>query len=120
MTDEETPMDGRYGVHISGGEVNGPIAIGPHSRATVNNLGQAGPGEAARLLDRLAQLLAEHEGRVAEPERARRDLADVRQEAEQAEPDRARVMDALKRLSARAAEVSVIVEVVGQIRELFA
>lgn len=114
-------MDGRYGVHISGGEVSGPIAVGPHSRATVNHLGRPGPGEeVSRLLDRLAELLAEHEGRVSEPERARRDLADVRQEAEEAEPDRARVMDALKRLSARAAEVSVIVEVVTQIRELFA
>ncbi|MEU8321882.1 hypothetical protein AB0C33_26320 [Nonomuraea sp. NPDC048881] len=119
MTNEQTPTPGSYGVHISGGEVSGPIAVGPHSRATVNNLGGSAPGEAARLLDRLERLLAEHEAEVTEPARARRDVADVRQEIEQADPDRSRVLDALKRLSARAAEVSVIVEVVGQIRELF-
>ncbi|MFI6318713.1 hypothetical protein ACIBG8_14385 [Nonomuraea sp. NPDC050556] len=56
---------------------------------------------------------------VAEPERARRDAADVRQELEEAEPDGSRVLDALKRLSARAGEVTAIVEVIAQIRGLF-
>ncbi|NRQ30969.1 hypothetical protein HII36_03860 [Nonomuraea sp. NN258] len=109
-------MGTEYGMHISGGNVSGPIAMGPHARATVNNF--ADPA-AARLLDRLEQLIGEHQSEVAEPERALRDVADVRQELAETEPDRSRVLDALKRLSARAAEVSVIVEVVGQIRELF-
>ncbi|MFB4277624.1 hypothetical protein ACBJ59_20200 [Nonomuraea sp. MTCD27] len=111
-----------YGVHVSGGNVSGPIAMGPHARATVHNTvhhtGPAG-GEAGRLLDVLERLLAEHEAALTEPARARRDVGDVRRELEEAEPDRSRILDALKRLSVRAAEVSVIVEVVSQIQSLF-
>ncbi|MEV5324716.1 hypothetical protein WBK31_25005 [Nonomuraea sp. N2-4H] len=110
-----------YRVHISGGEVSGPIAMGPHARATVHRHppAQAGADELVRLVERLERLLAEHEGEVREPAQARRDAADVRRELEEAEPDRSRIVDALKRLSARAAEVSVIVEVISQIRALF-
>ncbi|MFC4113165.1 hypothetical protein [Nonomuraea zeae] len=112
-------MGTEYGVHISGGDVSGPIAMGEHARATVYNVGGAGDtGELGRLLDRLERLLGEHEAELAEPQRAHRDAADVRQELAEAEPDRSRIMDALKRLSVRAAEVSVIVEVVSQIRDL--
>jgi hypothetical protein len=111
-------MGTEYGVHITGGNVSGPIAMGAHARATVNNAGPAASGELKQLLERLERLLGEHEAELAEPARARRDAADVRQELEEAEPDRSRVLDALKRLSVRAAEVSVIVEVVSQIREL--
>ncbi|WP_049565902.1 hypothetical protein [Nonomuraea sp. SBT364] len=109
-------MGDQYGIRIDGGTVNGPIAMGPNARATVHH---AGAGEAGRLLDRLVRLLAEHEPSLAEPARARRDAADVRQELQEAEPDRGRVLDALKRLSVRAAEVTAIVEVVAQIQALF-
>ncbi|MEV4178605.1 hypothetical protein [Nonomuraea sp. NPDC049709] len=112
-----------YGVHISGGNVSGPIAMGPHARATVHNTvhntGPAAGVEAGRLLDVLERLLTEHEAALTEPARARRDVGDVRRELEEAEPDRSRILDALKRLSVRAAEVSVIVEVVSQIQSLF-
>ncbi|MGW0481028.1 hypothetical protein [Nonomuraea sp. NPDC003214] len=110
-------MADQYGIRIDGGTVNGPIAMGPNARATVNH---GGSGEASLLLDRLDRLLAEHEAELAEPARARRDAADVRQELAEAEPDRGRVLDALRRLSARAAEVTAIVEVVAQIQALFA
>lgn len=113
-------MEAEYRVDISGGTVSGPIAMGANARATVNNLGSpADQDRLTDLLDRLERLLGEHEADVAEPAQARRDAADIRQELEQAEPDRSRILDALKRLSVRAAEVSVIVEVVSQIRELF-
>ncbi|MFG1710289.1 hypothetical protein ACFLIM_44685 [Nonomuraea sp. M3C6] len=108
-----------YGVHISGGNVSGPIAMGAHARATVNNVGAPAAGELGALLDRLERLLGEHETALTEPAQARRDVVDVRRELEEAEPDRSRILDALKRLSVRAAEVSVIVEVVSQIRALF-
>ncbi|GAA3533179.1 hypothetical protein GCM10022419_010430 [Nonomuraea rosea] len=111
-------MGTEYGVHISGGDVSGPIAMGAHARATVHNVTMAAGGELGQLLDRLERLLGEHEAKLAEPHRAARDVADVRQELAEAEPDRSRVLDALKRLSVRAAEVSVIVEVVSQIRDL--
>ncbi|WP_084964799.1 hypothetical protein [Thermoactinospora rubra] len=68
---------------------------------------------------RLEELLAEHEDAVAEPRQARRDAADIRQELAEPEPDRSRVLDALRRLSVRAGEVTSILDVVGKIRELF-
>ncbi|SEF77026.1 hypothetical protein SAMN05444920_101600 [Nonomuraea solani] len=106
-----------YRVDVSGGEVSGAIAMGPGARATVNNVGAR--GEAGPLLDRLERLLGEHAADLPEAAQAGRDVEDVRRELEQAEPDRSRILDALKRLSVRAAEVSVIVEVVSQIRALF-
>ncbi|NUT39142.1 MAG: hypothetical protein HOV86_04065 [Thermoactinospora sp.] len=106
-------------VNIHGGEVNGPIAVGPHARASVTHAGNSPErAEIAALLDRLERLLAEHAGQVEEPERAARDAGDVRQELAEADPDRSRVLDALRRLSVRAGEVTAIVEVVDRIREL--
>ncbi|MEV0380350.1 DUF5955 family protein [Nonomuraea sp. NPDC050643] len=109
-----------YRLNVSGGEISGAIAMGPNSSATVHNTGTPAGGEAARLLDRLERLLAEHAANLPEAVQAGRDVTDLRQELEQAQPDRSRMLDALKRLSVRAAEVSVIVEVVTQIRELLA
>src|SRR5690606_35662576 len=60
----------------------------------------------------------EHEAQVAEPALARRDVQDIGRELAEPEPDRDRVLDALKRLSRRAAEVTAIVDVSGRIRDL--
>ncbi|HUR09104.1 MAG TPA: hypothetical protein VM347_41650 [Nonomuraea sp.] len=109
-------MGTEYGVHITGGQVNGPIAMGPHARATVNNLGSP---VTEQLLDQLDRLLGEYETTVDEPGKARRDATDIRREAAEPEPDKSRILDALKRLSLRAAEVTAIVEVIGKIRDLW-
>ncbi|GAA4069604.1 hypothetical protein GCM10022248_42430 [Nonomuraea soli] len=106
-------------VNIHGGVVSGPVAVGPHAVASVTTIGSAQGTELAALLDRLEQLLTEHAEQVDEPERARRDAQDVRQELAEADPDRSRILDALRRLSVRAGEVTTIVEVVNQIRDLF-
>ena len=103
-------------IRITGGNVNAPIAMGTHARATVNNLGSP---VTEPLLDQLDRLLGEYETTVDEPGKARRDAADIRRELAEPEPDKSRILDALKRLSLRAAEVSAIVEVVGQIRDLW-
>ncbi|MCG5217226.1 hypothetical protein [Streptosporangium sp. KLBMP 9127] len=109
------------GVHITGGEMSGAVAFGPHARATVNNFGDpALPPELAALLDRLDELIADHAGSLDQPRNAARDAADIRGELETPDPDRSRVADALKRLAARAAEVTVIVEVITRIRDLLA
>ncbi|MDH2429666.1 hypothetical protein [Sphaerisporangium sp. TRM90804] len=109
------------GVHISGGHVSGPIAFGAHASATVNNIGvPALSRDAADLLDRLEQAIAAHAASIDEPGKASRDLADVRSELREASPDQGRVLDALKRIAVRAAEVTVVVELVTKIRELFA
>lgn len=118
--DPANAMNAINTVNIHGGQVSGPIAVGHQASATVNNHGvPAADGEIALLLDRLERLLAEHSDGLAEPERALRDAEDVRQELAQPDPDRSRVMDALHRLSVRAGEVTVIVEVVEQIKGLF-
>ncbi|MBO3747645.1 hypothetical protein J5X84_16325 [Streptosporangiaceae bacterium NEAU-GS5] len=114
-------MGSEYGVHISGGDVNGPIAMGPHASATVNNAGASSAGRSTvdDLLDRLDALIREHEVAIADAASASRDAADVRGEAARPEPDRLRILDALKRLSIRAAEVTAILDVVAKIREFF-
>ncbi|GII89191.1 hypothetical protein Ssi03_71810 [Sphaerisporangium siamense] len=113
-------MGDEYRVEVSG-RADGPIALGPHARATVNNVGApVTPADAAELLDLLERLIDAHAGEIRDPDKASRDLADVRGELEEASPDRDRVLDALRRLAARAAEVTVIVEVVSKVRELFA
>ncbi|MGP3928917.1 hypothetical protein [Nonomuraea sp. KM88] len=113
-------MGDEYGVHVSGdGRISGPIAMGAHARAVVVNGGDPAGGEAGALLERLERLLAAHEADLAEPARARRDAGDIRQELAETEPDRSRILDALSRLSARAAEVAPVVEVVSQLRALF-
>ena len=104
-------------IRITGGNVNAPIAMGTHARATVNTFGSPATEQ---LLDQLDRLLGEHETTVDEPAKARRDAADLRRELAEREPDKSRILDALKRLSLRAAEVSVIVEVIGKIRDLWA
>lgn len=106
------------GIRITGGNVNAPIAMGTHARATVNNLASPAAGAAEQLLDQLERLLGEYATAVDEPAKARRDAADLRRELAEREPDKSRILDALKRLSLRAAEVSVIVEVIGKIRDL--
>lgn len=110
-------MSTEYGMHITGGQVNGPIAMGAHARATVHNVGTASPAT-RQLLDQLDRLLGEYETTVDEPGKARRDAADIRRELAEPEPDKSRVLDALRRLSLRAAEVTVIVEVIAKIRDL--
>ncbi|TDE59089.1 hypothetical protein E1295_04085 [Nonomuraea mesophila] len=112
-------MGDEYGIHVSGGQVSGPIAMGSHARAVVVNGGEPAGGQAQELLERLDRLLAAHEADLAEPARARRDAGDVRQELAEAEPDRSRILDALSRLSTRAAQVTPIVEVITQLRALF-
>jgi len=111
-----------YTMRVEGDRNSGAFAMGPRANAVVHNHGGGGavPEELARLLDRLDALIDEYESHLDEPGKARRDAGDVRQEAADARPDRGRVLDALKRLSERAAEVTAIVEVTSRIRELFA
>ncbi|MFG1943832.1 hypothetical protein [Nonomuraea sp. NPDC048826] len=102
-------------VNVHGGSVSGPVAVGHRAKAVAHTPGSP---ELRALLDRLAGLVDEHEAHVAEPGRARRDVADVRDELAEPEPDRDRVLDALRRLSRRAAEVTAITDMITRIRDL--
>ncbi|MBC6460340.1 DUF5955 family protein [Actinomadura sp. HBU206391] len=80
----------------------------------VARLGGTSP-EVVDALDRLERLLGRHEGSLAEPVKARRDLADIREEAGQRDRDDGRLADALRRLAARVTAVGVLAEAVRQL-----
>ncbi|GAA2086213.1 hypothetical protein GCM10009780_26620 [Actinomadura alba] len=77
-------------------------------------LGGTSP-EVVDALDRLERLLGRHAGSLAEPVKARRDLADIREEAGQRDRDDGRLADALRRLASRVTAVGVLAEAVRQL-----
>jgi hypothetical protein len=81
----------------------------------VARLGGTSP-EVVDALDRLERLLGRHERSLAEPVKARRDLADIREEAGQPDRDDGRLADALRRLASRVTAVGVLAEAVRQLR----
>jgi len=110
-----TRQSGDRGVHISGNaNVSGQIATGDN--VTQNQQVNAAPSaDAAAALERVAQLLERHAGELDEPQRARRDLADVREEVEEGDPDPERMEGALQRLGRRVSGVAVLAEAVHQL-----
>ncbi|GAA1807017.1 vitamin K epoxide reductase family protein [Actinomadura chokoriensis] len=111
------PFGGRMSEHgdrtlnISG-NVYGQVASGDH--VTQNQqINAAGSGQdVVDALARVERLLEAHAGDLAEPGRARRDLADVQEEAASDEPDPERMEGALGRLGRRVAGVAVLAEAV--------
>jgi acyl transferase domain-containing protein len=111
---------GDRGVSIGGNaRVSGQIATG--DSVTQNQQINAAPGGAAdaatvaAALERLARLLEQHAQELDEPQRARRDLADVREEIEEDDPDSERMEGALQRLGRRVGGVAVLAEAVHQL-----
>ena len=105
-------------LHISGGSVSGPIAIGTNATASVNHVNTPTHVAAIHLLDRLEELIAAHSAKIKDPADAARDTAEIRQELTTPTPNRTQVGNALRRLSVRAAEVTAVMTVIDQIREL--
>ncbi|MEV4258146.1 DUF5955 family protein, partial [Spirillospora sp. NPDC049652] len=80
----------------------------------------AGPPDGtAAALDRVADLIDEHEADLPEAARARRDLADVREEAEADDPDGDRLSGALDRLARRVGGVAALAEAVHTLAAQF-
>jgi hypothetical protein len=104
---------GDRGIIIGGNaNVSGQVASGDH--VTQNQrIDAAAPGQdIADALARVERLLEAHGADVEEPGRARRDLADVREEADSADPDTERMEGALTRLGRRVTGVVVLAEAV--------
>jgi hypothetical protein len=103
---------GDRGIRIGGNaNVSGQVASGDH--VTQNQQINAGASrEVEEALARVERLLEAHAGDVDEPGRARRDLADVREEADSADPDTERMEGALTRLGRRVTGVAVLAEAV--------
>ena len=102
-----------HSVHIGGNaNVSGPVASG--ERVTQTQYIAAPDPRLAETFDRLERLLEEHAAELAEPDKARRDLADVRAEAAEPAPDRDRdrISDSLNRLAHRVAAVGGLAGIV--------
>lgn len=101
------------GVHIGGNaNVSGPVASGQHFTQTQHIAAPAFPPHLAETFDRLERLLDEHAAELAEPDKALRDLADVKAEAGEPAPDRDRISDSLNRLAHRVAAVAGLAGIV--------
>ncbi|TDB76596.1 hypothetical protein E1264_38320 [Actinomadura sp. KC216] len=107
---------GDRGISIGGNaNVSGQVASGDN--VTQNQqINAAGPArEVAEALARVERLLADHAAAVPDLGRARRDLADVQEEAESEDPDPERMGGALERLGRRVGGVAVLAEAVRQL-----
>ncbi|TDB90596.1 DUF5955 family protein [Actinomadura sp. 7K534] len=106
---------GERGVSIGGNaNVSGQIATGDN--VTQNQQINAGPApDVAEALANVERLLEAHAAELDEPGRARRDLADIREEAESGDADPERMEGALARLGRRVAGVAVLTEAVQQL-----
>ncbi|WP_131735947.1 DUF5955 family protein [Actinomadura roseirufa] len=111
-----TKHDGR-GISVTGNAtVSGQLATGDHvtQNQQVNGLAA---GEAAEAFALVARLLDRHDRELAEPDRARarRDLADIREEMAAADTDDDRMRGALDRLARRVGAVAALGEAVRQL-----
>ncbi|MFI6514762.1 DUF5955 family protein [Spirillospora sp. NPDC050679] len=107
-----TEHSGDRGISIGGNaSVSGQVATGDNVTQTQHQGGAAESG-ALTGLARVERLLDEHADRVPEAGRARRDLADIREELEGDDPDPERMEGALGRLARRVAGVAVLAEAV--------
>jgi hypothetical protein len=108
---------GDHSVHIGGNAtVSGQVASGEHVTQT-QHVATADPRIVAAF-DRVEALLDKYAADLAEPDKARRDLADARAEAGEPAPDRDRISDSLKRLARRVATVGVLTEAVQILAEV--
>ncbi|RFU40123.1 hypothetical protein DZF91_18750 [Actinomadura logoneensis] len=101
------------GVRIGGNaRVSGQISTGDHSVQIQGGPAAGPPDGTAAALARVAELIDAHEADLPEAARARRDLADVREEAETGDPDTDRMSGALDRLARRVGGVAALAEAV--------
>jgi hypothetical protein len=106
---------GDRGISIGGSaQVSGQIATGDNvtQNQQVNAAPPAAVTEALALVERL---LDAHAAELPDPDRARRDLADIREETESADPDPERTGSALERLGRRVGGVAALAEGVRQL-----
>lgn len=95
-----------------GAQISGQVAMG-RNVSQVQRTSE--PSAGADLFDRVAALIDEHEAALPDARRARRDLADAREEAEADDGDTERRDNALARLAARVAPVAALAEAVHRV-----
>ncbi|WP_433142304.1 DUF5955 family protein [Actinomadura nitritigenes] len=104
---------GDRGISIGGhANVSGQIATGDNVTQNQQVVGGGAGADVAEALARVERLLDRHAAELPEAARARRDLADVREEAEDGDPDAERMGGALARLGRRVAGVAALAEAV--------
>ncbi|MQY04431.1 DUF5955 family protein [Actinomadura macrotermitis] len=96
---------GDRGISIGGhASVSGQVASGDH----VIQRQESGAAPRSDAFAEVERLIGEHAAALPEAERARRDLADLRSEAAEADPDTERMQGALERLARRVSGVAVL------------
>ncbi|MGK5555820.1 DUF5955 family protein [Actinomadura kijaniata] len=108
--------DDDYRINITG-DVSGQVGSGRNVHQT-QNAGAARTGEVQAALDRLEELLRRHAERVTEADRAARDVAALRRELQEPDPDPEALRDTTGRLARRVAGVTVLVEAVNGLTAL--
>ncbi|GAA2156276.1 DUF5955 family protein [Actinomadura napierensis] len=103
---------GDRGISIGGhANVSGQVATGDNVTQNQQIAGAAG-SDVTEALARVEALLERHAAELPEAARARRDLADVHEEAQEDDPDPERMGGALARLGRRVAGVAALAEAV--------
>ncbi len=117
-TEHDRTGGANHGNQITGGTFTGNIAVGDN--ATINVVGAAPATEPARLARELRALVDANAGALDQPDRARRDAAEIADELARPEPeqDRDRLADTLNRLAGRVTSVAALVEAVEALRKL--
>lgn len=111
-----------FGNQITGGTFSGITTVGDHAQVTHSTTGEATEGEATAvaLATELRALIEQHAASLDQPERARRDAAEVAEELglPGEEQDRDRLSDTIKRLAARVASIGVLAEATRKLTDL--
>ncbi|GAA1578395.1 hypothetical protein GCM10009678_71410 [Actinomadura kijaniata] len=105
-----------YRINITG-NVSGQVGSGRNVHQT-QNVGAARADEVTAALDRLEDLLRRHADRLAEADRATRDVEALRRELQEPDPDPEALRDTTGRLARRVAGVTVLVEAVNGLTAL--
>ncbi|MEU4832802.1 hypothetical protein [Streptosporangium sp. NPDC023615] len=102
-------------INISGGTVNGPMAVGTGSRA-VQNIGTPvatmDRDHADELLASIRELARRHDDVLGDPAPILRDTAAIEAQIHSERPDRTVLSETLERLTVRVAAVTGLVEAV--------
>jgi hypothetical protein len=106
-------------VHI-GGSTYGPIAVGRGAKATQRDvtIGVAGDDGLEAALGVLLRLIDEHRSEIPEADRAIKDVATLRDQVGEDDPDPDGLLDTIKRIGRRVAMAGAVVAAVKDVQHI--
>ncbi|MDF5754108.1 hypothetical protein [Spongiactinospora sp. TRM90649] len=108
------------GIQISGGNVQGPMAVGANARAEQYiGASRASEDDVARLLARIRELVEEHRAELGDQARpALREADRIEAELAEDDPDADFLSDSLDRMTRRVTAVTTLTQAVGALAAL--